>query len=198
MKNRVLLSTLEIKSVDEEKRILEGIASTPTPDSYNDVVSADGIEYTLPMPFLNQHRASEPIGNVIAAKQTKDGLQIKVQIAADSVAPYIGTAWSLIKAGLVRGLSIGFKALEESYDRERGGYNILRSKLYEVSAVTIPANGDCSITAIKSADAEVRRTINTAAPVRPVVRLHSKNYRNLGEAKSSVPADKRKKGVAYL
>lgn len=198
MKNRALLSTLEIKAVDDEKRILEGIASTPTPDSYNDVVSMDGIEYVLPMPFLNQHKASEPIGNVIAATQSKDGLHIKVQIAADSVAPYIATAWSLIKSGLVRGLSIGFRALEESYDRERGGYNILRSKLYEVSAVTIPANGDCSITTIKSIDAEVRRAIGTSDSGRPVVRLDAKHYRNLGESKSTVPVDQRKAGVVYL
>jgi HK97 family phage major capsid protein/HK97 family phage prohead protease len=144
-------ATITFKAVDEENRILEGIASTPAPDRMNDVVEVEGIEFKLPLPFLNQHNSREPIGNVIEAKVKAGSLVIKVQIAPAGTAPFIDLAWNLIKAGLVRGLSIGFRVIEESYDRELGGYRYLRSELLEVSAVTVPANSEASITAVKSA-----------------------------------------------
>ncbi len=197
MKSKVLLSTWDIKSVDDENRILEGIASTPTPDSYNDIVEVDGIEFSLPMPFLNQHNSREPIGNVIDAKKSGDKLVIRAQIAPDAVAPYIATAWAQIKAGLVRGLSIGFSSIEEAYNRETGGFHILRLRLWEISAVTIAANSDCSITAIKSADAPAREKMQARGLVGPV-RLDVVRRSFSGVMKSHVPASQRKTGIVYL
>ncbi len=146
-------SKFECKSVDEEKRMIEGIATTPTPDRYADIVEPEGMKFSLPMPLLNQHRSSEPIGNVIEAKVTKDGIRIKAQIAPAGILGYVDQAWAQIKSGLVRGLSIGFRGLEESYMKDTGGYRYTSSEWLELSAVTIPANADCNITAIKSADA---------------------------------------------
>lgn len=145
-------STIEIKAIDEEKRIIEGIASTPTPDRMNDVVVPEGMEFKLPLPFLYQHDSRKPIGNIFYAKATEEGLPIKVQIARAGVASYIDEAWALIKEKLVRGLSIGFASLEESYDKVLGGYRYLRTEILEVSAVTIPANAEATITSIKSYD----------------------------------------------
>ena len=125
--NKRMHSLLEIKAVDAERRIITGIATTPTPDSYNDIVELDGVEYDLPMPFLYQHNSRMPIGNVIAAKKTKDALEITVQIAKlddPSAAPFVEEAWALIssKPPLVRGLSIGFRALEEAWMSDAGGF----------------------------------------------------------------------------
>lgn len=161
-------SLLEIKSVDQERRILTGIASTPTPDSYNDIVEVDGIEYSLPLPFLYQHNSRQPIGNVIAAKKTKDALEITVQIAKlddPTIAPFIEEAWALMtsKPPLIRGLSIGFRALEESWMQDMGGFRIIRSQLFEVSAVTIPANQEATILAVKSADSSAASGIRRQA-----------------------------------
>ena len=82
-------STIEIKSLDEDKRIIEGIASTPTPDRMNDVVVPEGMEFRLPYPFLYQHNSRQPIGTVIEAKVTKAGLYIKAQIAGSGIAQFI-------------------------------------------------------------------------------------------------------------
>lgn len=153
--NKRMYSVLQIKAVDEERRIITGIATTPTPDTYNDIVELAGVEYELPIPFLYQHRSGMPIGNVIAAKKTSDALEVTVQIAKlddPSMAPFVEEAWALIKAKLIRGLSIGFRALEEAWMNDVGGFRIIRSKLFEISAVTIPANQECTITAIKAAD----------------------------------------------
>ena len=107
-------STIILKSVDEEKRILEGIASTPTPDRVGDVVVPEGMTFKVPFPFLYQHNSRQPIGNVVKATVTSEGMRVQVQLAKGGVAPFIDEAWALIKEGLIRGLSIGFRSLEES------------------------------------------------------------------------------------
>lgn len=162
-------SILELKSFDEDQRILEGIATTPTPDRVNDVIVAEGIEYKLPLPFLYQHNSRQPIGNVIEAKLIKGVMHIKAKIADLRVPGFIDEAWELIKAKLVRGLSIGFRSLEERYDKEIGGYKYLRSEILEISAVTIPANQEATILAVKSYDQAAPAAIGRKAP--PVVKI---------------------------
>jgi phage terminase large subunit-like protein len=64
-------------------------------------------------------------------------------------------AWQSIKLGLVRGLSIGFTSKEHSYIEETYGIHFLKWNWLELSAVTIPANQEASITSIKSIDRQV-------------------------------------------
>lgn len=148
-------SLFEIKAVDDTSGILEGIASTPTPDRMGDIVEPKGAQFKLPLPFLWQHNAREPLGHVISAKVTEAGIWIKAQISL-GVLPEIDRAWTLIKAGLVRGLSIGFRATEEP-DPIKGTWGVKFTKWewLELSAVTIPANSEATIQAIKSIDAEL-------------------------------------------
>lgn len=148
-------SLLTIKSVDGDKRIIDGIASTPTPDRVGDIVEPLGASFKLPLPLLYQHNSRQPIGHVTAAKVTKDGIAVTAQIA-EGVAPFIDEAWSLIKAGLVRGLSIGFKTIESARIKDTFSEHIQKWEWLELSAVTIPANAEASITTIKSIDAQLR------------------------------------------
>jgi len=153
MKNRAY-SLLEIKSSSDDARTLEGIATTPTTDRMGDIVETSGIQFKLPLPLLYQHNSRQPIGNVTSAKVTKDGISIKAQIAPAGTAAFIDEAWALIKAGLVRGFSIGFRTLEEAWMKDVGGFRILKSEWLELSAVTIPANAEASILSVKSFDSE--------------------------------------------
>lgn len=146
-------SVLSLKSVDDDARIIEGVASTPEVDRMGDVVEPDGAIFKLPLPLLWQHRSDQPIGHVISAKVTKAGINIRAQIAKD-VLPRIDEAWALIRSGLVRGLSIGFSAKEFSHIDGGQGLRFLKWEWLELSAVTIPANAEASITAIKQFDAE--------------------------------------------
>jgi HK97 family phage major capsid protein/HK97 family phage prohead protease len=146
-------SVLTLKAADDDSRIIEGIATTPSPDRMGDIVETDGIEFKLPLPLLYQHNARQPIGKVISAKVSKDGIAIKAQIAGAGVASFIDEAWALIKSGLVRGLSIGFRSLEHAWMDDSEGIRFIRSEWMELSCVTIPANADASILSVKSADA---------------------------------------------
>jgi HK97 family phage major capsid protein/HK97 family phage prohead protease len=147
-------ATFHIKSFDDELRVIEGVASTPTPDRLGDIIEAEGAQYILPLPLLWQHDKNSPIGFVTFAKATKAGISIRAQIAK-GVLPRIDEAWALIKSGLVRGLSIGFRPLNAEPMR-KGGLHVKSWEWLELSAVTIPANVETSILSVKQFDAASR------------------------------------------
>lgn len=152
-------SQLEIKSFDAELRQIRGIATTPKPDRDGDIIDPKGAKFTLPIPFLWQHKASEPVGDVIEAKVTDKGIEVLIQLAkideAGTLKDRLDEAWQSIKSGLVRGLSIGFRPLGMDSVEIVAGNTGLHFKAwdwYELSAVTIPANIDGKITEIKSVE----------------------------------------------
>ena len=164
-------STLVIKAVDEDAREIRGIASTPGTDRMDDVVEPSGAEFSLPIPLLWQHRHAEPIGQVVRAKITEKGIEVVARLVAPTadmpaaMTARLQEAWHSIKTGLVRGLSIGFNPKEYSF-MDSGGIHFLKWDWTELSAVTIPANAEATITAIKSFDQEQRAALgNKAAPV---------------------------------
>jgi HK97 family phage major capsid protein/HK97 family phage prohead protease len=162
MKDRAY-SILEVKGLDEEQRTITGIASTPSTDRMGDIVEPLGMKFALPLPFLWQHSHDDPIGHIVDAKATKSGITITAKLAkVEEPGPLrdrLDKAWQMLKAGLVRGLSIGFRSIEHA-KMDDGSYGIrfIKTELYEISAVTIPANADCSITALKSFDEQLLRT----------------------------------------
>jgi HK97 family phage major capsid protein/HK97 family phage prohead protease len=149
-------SVLTIRSVDAERRIITGIATSPAPDRMSDVVEPTGAQFQLPIPLLWQHNSREPIGEVFSATVSPDGIEIEARIATitepGKLKDRLDEAWQSIKSGLVRGLSIGFQSLEEAYDKTTGGFHFLKWLWLELSAVTIPANADATIATIKSLD----------------------------------------------
>lgn len=164
-------SLIEIKSFDDDLRIIEGIASTPTVDRTGDIVEPDGMEVSLPTPLLWQHNNAEPIGHVFEAKATKDGIKIKAQLSkvteAGKLKDLLDFAWQSIKVGLVRGLSVGFRPLE--FSRIDSGLKFLRWELLELSAVTVPANAQATIISVKSIDQKLLAASGQKQPI--VVRL---------------------------
>lgn len=153
-------SLITVKAVDEEKREITGIATTPAPDRHGDVVEPKGAEFNLPLPLLWQHDSRQPVGKVVSAKVTKEGIEVRAQIAKvdapAGLAARLEEAWQSVKAGLVSGLSIGFRALEYSFLDDTDGIRFTRWAWLELSLVTIPANAEASIQSIKSIDSQLR------------------------------------------
>ncbi len=145
-------STLEIKSIDDSARIIKGVASTPSTDHAGDIVEPKGAQFTLPIPLLSQHDHSSPIGMVRSARVTDQGIEIEAEIAKGSGLDYVEKAWGQIKSGLVRGLSIGFRATKAEPIKGTGGLRFIKWKWLELSAVTIPCNAEASITSVKRFD----------------------------------------------
>jgi HK97 family phage prohead protease len=163
-------STIEIKSIDEggAKRSFRGIASTPTPDRMGDIVEPKGAQFELPLPLLWQHDSYDPIGWITKATVTDKGIEVEGEIAdipdAGPLRDRLLTAWQYLKSKLVRGLSIGFRSLEEARIKDTYSYHILKWTWLELSAVTIPANQDASITAIKSIDRQHLAALGRKGP----------------------------------
>lgn len=145
-------SQLEIRSVDEDKREIVGIASTPTVDSYNTSFDPRGAQYTLPMPFLLHHDSKNPIGDVVEASVSDDGIRVRIVGTPAGVSPAIDDGWRRIKAKNIRGLSIGFEPIKEEFDKSFKGIRFVKWLWRELSAVTLAANVDASIKEIRSAD----------------------------------------------
>lgn len=154
-------SLLELKAVDDDEWVVEGIASTPTPDRYGDIVEPLGAKFALPLPLLWQHDADKPVGQVEFAKPTKSGIPFRARIfkssrfTSETLKERALEAWESVKTGLVRGVSIGFRSLEHAY-MEGGGIHFREWEWLELSLVSIPANSEATIAVIKSIDAEHR------------------------------------------
>jgi HK97 family phage prohead protease len=149
-------AVLDVKSVDEDKRVITGIATTPTPDRVGDIVEPLGVKFKNPLPLLWQHMSDKPVGSVKFNKPTKDGITFEASLPTISepgtLKDRIDEAWQSVKMQFVRGVSIGFRAIEYSW-MDDGGIRFLESEVLELSLVTIPANADATIQSIKSFDA---------------------------------------------
>lgn len=152
MNNRAY-AFLEIKAVDNDKRIITGVATTPAVDRVGDIIDPLGVEYKNPLPLLWQHQHDKPIGSVKFNKPTKDGITFQAEIASIDepgiLKDRLDEAWQSIKMGLVRAVSIGFRALEWAF-MDNGGIRFDSVEVYELSAVTIPAQSEALITSVKN------------------------------------------------
>jgi hypothetical protein len=152
-------SLLTLKSVNEDQRVIEGVASTPVLDRSADRVNPLGAKFTLPLPFLWQHNPREPIGNVEFARPNAKGIPFRARVPfiaeLGPAKTRVDGAWQDLKAGLVRGASIGFRVPPGGAKRNKeGGLDIEEWLWLELSAVTIPDNQEATILSVKSICAE--------------------------------------------
>lgn len=160
-------ATILVKAVDDAKRTFTGVASTPSTDRMGDIVEPKGAMFKLPLPLLWQHDAGDPIGWITSARVTASGIEVEGEVAdypdAGPLKERLTQAWQMLKAGLVRGLSIGFNPVESARIDGTYGYRFLKWEWLELSAVTIAANQDASITAIKTLDRKQRAASGRSA-----------------------------------
>lgn len=150
-----MFSTLTVKSVGEDERVIRGVATSPAVDRVGDIVEPLGVTFKNPLPLLHQHNHHMPVGSVVFDTPTKGGITFEARLPRiDEPGPLkdrVDTAWGEVKAGLVRGVSIGFRALEGGYEvMKNGGLRFTKTEVMELSLVSIPANAEATISAIKS------------------------------------------------
>lgn len=152
-------SLLEVKAVDDEERVIRGVATTPTPDRMNDIVEPMGVQFRNPLALLHQHDHNRPIGTVTFDKPTKAGITFTARIPkiaeAGPLKDRVDTAWGEVKAGLIRAVSIGYRTLERAF-LENGGVHLIKTEVVELSLVTVPAQAEATITSVKSIDTKLR------------------------------------------
>jgi HK97 family phage prohead protease len=149
--------TLRLKSVDDAAGTFSGYASTygGPPDLVGDIIEPGAFRQSIAhqgngFPLLWSHRPDEPIG---LAKVSDDPKGLKVDGSLVMGDPAAQRAHMHMKAGTVRGLSIGY---DVPYGEGKvlysddGSRTLKEIKLYEISLVAIPANPKAGITNVKS------------------------------------------------
>jgi HK97 family phage major capsid protein/HK97 family phage prohead protease len=144
-------------------RTFSGIASTPSLDRQNHVLDPDGVTFANPVVLLLHHDREKPIGTATLSRGPGGILFTATLPIVDEAGPLrdrCDEAWQSIKAGLLRGVSIGYRVLEGGIERLRGGaLRLTRTEVCELSLVAIPANAQATILNIKTFDTSL-----TAAP----------------------------------
>lgn len=146
-------------SQDADYVYIEGMASTPQVDRVGDVVEPMGAKFVTPMPLIMQHKHDQPVGNVTFAHPTPKGIPFKARLPIvkepGRVKDRVDEAIHSLKYDLISAVSVGFQPVEGAIERlKSGGLRFKEWMWRELSLVTIPANSQAVITAVKSLDQE--------------------------------------------
>jgi len=138
---------------DDDDLIIEGMANVAVKDRMDDIIpgsaySKGGLDNYRKNPIvLFNHNYSKPIGKTVELIPSELGLGVKVQISKAA-----GDVYTLIKEGIIKTFSIGFRVLDADYNSETDIFVIKDLELYEISCVAVPANQDSVFSVSKQLD----------------------------------------------
>lgn len=142
---------IETKFAADDSGDIEGLAwPFGTPDRVGDIIEKGAFAaVSLPLPMLFGHDQNDPVGAWTEAVEAPDGLRLKGRLLVGEV-KRADEVRALVKAGAVRGLSIGFLT-RKALPRKGGGRTISKLELLEASLVAIPMHPGAKVTSAKSA-----------------------------------------------
>lgn len=172
-------------------------------DSYGDVVIPGAFAETLAewstssnfIPLLFGHNMGDPdfnIGHVITAEEDERGLLVTAQLDLDN--PKGLQTYRLLKGRRISQMSFAYDVLEGAWiDKTEDGqdeyyYELRKLRLYEVSVVTIGANQETEILAVKSAAHAARHLEVGMKSGRPLTKHDIDSLRAAQEAIGAVIA----------
>lgn len=131
-------------------------------DSYGDIVVKGAFAADLqrwkdsgnPIPLLFGHNMSDPdfnLGHVVEAVEDDHGLKVTAQLDLEN--PKAAQVYRMLKGRRINQMSFAYDVVDGgsvTHD-EKSQYELRELKLYEVSVVTIGANQETEILAVKSA-----------------------------------------------
>ena len=154
---------LEIKAalaVDDAGTITGNAWPFGSADSVGDIITKGAFTISEDTPMLLQHDPGQPVGIWHEIKETAEGLQVKGRLFIDE-SQRARAVRSMLKSGLISGLSIGFRPVET---KQRGRNRIIsKLDLFEISVVRNPSHPKARITNAKDATAAIAEAINRAA-----------------------------------
>ena len=130
------------------EREFEFIASDETPDSYGDIVKAEGWDlkrYKKNPIVLFNHSSSMPVGYSPKTWVDDTKLICRIKLADEGTSEFIDTLYKLMKQRILRAMSVGFRATKDveiirGKENEFLGLLFNGQELLENSIVSVPAN----------------------------------------------------------
>lgn len=169
----MLIKSVDVQYKDEGTGTIEGYASTwvRKPDSYGDVVRKGAFTDTLAddwnggkgIPFLWSHKLDDLKAFIGTAEADEDDTGLHF-IATFDDTDEAQKVRQLYKDGRLKKFSFAFDVLENGLTTLEDGTkaNELRKlKLYEISAVTVPANDTAEVVDVKSGRRNSKKDADT-------------------------------------
>lgn len=136
---------LKISPQNDGSLIIEGWASTTAVDSYNEIVASEAFNETMPE-YVNRFNSlmlymhdwwGIAIGKILSYEVKAEGLWVKARISATELGKDLIV---LIKDGVLRSFSIGFRPIKYEDNEETGIRTYTKIQVMEISIVNVPAN----------------------------------------------------------
>jgi hypothetical protein len=147
--NRIhLFMPFEKSSVDKEKRIVWGIATTEKPDLQGDIMSYEGSKKAFSHWERNcrEMHSNKAVGQAVRVMFDDKARVVRVGVYVSKGAE---DTWQKVLDGTLRGFSIGGYPTSSQPVKKNGARRRVNSYvLEELSLVDTPANPECEITAI--------------------------------------------------
>lgn len=149
-------SDLTIRSIDAEKRIIRGVATSPRVDRVSDIIEPLGCTFRNPAILLLQHSHDRPVGTVVFDKPTETGVTFTAHIPQITEPGILkdrtDEAWQSVRARILRHVSIGFRPVGNNAVEPlpNGGLRYRRIEIFELSLVSVPAQPDAEILEVRA------------------------------------------------
>ena len=146
-------SNFTVKGVSEDKETIriEGFANTTSKDRSGDVILEEawtkgGMDNYLMNPILLAfHDHQRPIGEVTEYSVNNKGLRVVAEVSKAA-----GDVYNLVKEGVLKAFSVGFRVKDADYDSDTDIFVIKDLELFELSIVSVPANAESIFSVKKS------------------------------------------------
>lgn len=109
----------------------------------------ESLKSGLPAMFW-QHDPGEPIGEWTEVQEDGKGLKVSGKLWLGKGIPKAEQAYLMLKANGPKGLSIGYRTRNSTYDEKTGVRSLVQVDLKEISVVSFPMNEKAKIVSIKS------------------------------------------------
>jgi uncharacterized protein len=117
---------------------------TIVPGAFTRTIAERGSKVRL---LGNHDRSSFPLGKVLRLSESARGLEMEARVSDTTAGNDVLT---LVRDGVVSGLSIGFQDMNPTWNADYTDRQITEAKLLEISVVADPAYADAQLTGVRS------------------------------------------------
>jgi len=145
---------LNLKSIDNQGRFAGYASVFNIVDNQRDIILRGAFSQTVKgrisdIKLLWQHQQEEPIGVFEMIFEDARGLYVEGRLLLN--VQRAKEAHTLLKAGAISGLSIGYSPVRYTINAKNSIRSLSEVELWEISLVTFPANAAANVTVVKQA-----------------------------------------------